>query len=219
MMTEKVMSSSARSSGAGGRIVALTGNIGSGKSTVARMLAELDATVIDADRLAREVVEPGSTPLRQIVERFGPEVLDAAGYLDRTRLGEVVFRDSEARADLEAITHPAIRTRMAERIQAALEAGSPLVVVEVPLLFETGMDALFPETILVTAPDPVRRHRIRDRDDLTDEEVDRRMAAQMPQSEKERRADHVLVNDGSLDALRQEVDLLNEEIAGPAGAA
>src|SRR6202048_1894305 len=120
------------------RIIGLTGGIGSGKSTVSAMLRELGATVVDADEGARAVVQPGQPALDEIRERFGEEVFDADGSLDRERLADLVFSNERAREDLNAITHPRVRAWMAERMQAAAEAGAPAVVLDIPLLFESG---------------------------------------------------------------------------------
>jgi dephospho-CoA kinase len=118
------------------RLVALTGGIGTGKSTVARMFEELGATVLDADAIVRELQAPGAPVLDEIVAVFGPEVLDASGALDREALGAVVFRDAQARRRLEAIVHPRVGAEMARRVAAARAAGVPLVVLDIPLLFE-----------------------------------------------------------------------------------
>src|SRR2546429_5650404 len=120
-------------------LIGLTGGIASGKSTVADLLRRLGATVIDADKAARAVVEPGTPGLREVVEAFGPEVLDGE-QLDRARLGEVVFGDESARRRLEAITHPRVRQWMAERQQEAEERGEERVVLDIPLLFESGLE-------------------------------------------------------------------------------
>lgn len=188
-------------------LIGLTGGIGSGKSTVAAMLAELGAAVVDADAIAREVVEPGEPALASIVAAFGSGVLDEHGRLDRRRLGRLVFRDPEARRRLEAIVHPAVRARTRERIRRFAEEGRhPAIVWDVPLLFEVGADRLVDEVWVVVAPREERLARLRRRDpDLSPEELERRMAAQMPLEEKAARADVVIDNSGPLEATRRRV--------------
>jgi dephospho-CoA kinase len=177
--------------------IGLTGGIASGKSAVARLLAEKGAALIDADRIAREIVEPGQPALRQIVERFGQAVLLADGSLDRKKLGEIVFADAESRKALEAITHPLIRQTMWER-RDRLERDNPrrLVVVDIPLLYESGLETYFEEVMLVYAPRAVQLERLKARDGLSDEQARRRLDAQMDIEEKRRRAQIVIDNSG-----------------------
>lgn len=187
------------------RVVGLTGGIGSGKSTVARLLAEHGAAIIDADLLAREAVAPGSPALAQVVARFGDEVLTADGALDRPRLGARVFGDEAARRALNAIVHPEVARLAGERIQALVAAGAPLVVYDVPLLYENGLEKVLPEVIVVDAPLEVRYARIAARDGLDRAAIAARIAAQLPLEEKVRRADHVIDNGGPLEATRAAV--------------
>lgn len=187
------------------RVVGLTGGIGTGKSSVARLFAELGAHVIDADQLAREVVEPGAPALAAIVARFGADVLDPQGRLERKRLGAVVFGDADARAALEAIVHPAVRRRAFEKIQAAADAGAELVVYDVPLLYETGLDRELPDVVVVTARPDVQRARVAERDGLGADEIEARIAAQLPVAEKVARATWVIENSGTRDETRAQV--------------
>ncbi|RMF18085.1 MAG: dephospho-CoA kinase [Candidatus Dadabacteria bacterium] len=196
------------------KIVAITGNIGSGKSTVARLLGRRGAVVIDADQLARDVVAPGTPGAAAIRDAFGDEVFDVHGELDRKALGAVVFADPDARRRLEQITHPAIRAEMMQRIARAQRQAPPLIVLEVPLLFEGGMDRMFPDVLLVAADDDVRRQRIAARDSLPAAEIDNRMRSQMPQQEKLERARWVIWNNGGLDALEAAVERLWPELTG-----
>lgn len=200
--------------------VGLTGNIASGKSSVARVWARLGAPVIDADVLARRAVEPGSPGLRRVVEAFGAGVLDEEGALDRAALREIVFRDPDARARLEAITHPEIaRLRDLEEARLARE-GAEVVVHDIPLLFEVGMEDEFDVVVLVDAPEPVRMERlVRDRG--LEPEVARRMIeAQMPASEKRGRADFVIDNDGGLPELEAVAERIwKERLGGAVGSA
>lgn len=187
-------------------VVGLTGGIGSGKSTVARQLAARGATIVDADRIAKAVVAPGTEALAEIAARFPTVVVD--GALDRRALGRIVFEDADARAALNAIVHPRVAARTAEEIAAALEAGAPLIVYDVPLLYENGLEDRVAEVIVVSVSPATQRARIRARDDLTEEEIEDRIAAQLPLEEKVRRADHVIDNDGTLEQTEQQVDAL-----------
>ncbi len=172
--------------------IGLTGGIAGGKSTVAAMLAELGAVIIDADQLAREVVEPGTEGLDRIRDRFGGRVIGADGRLDRAALGRIVFADSAARAELEAIVHPAVRRRAAE-LEAA--AGPDAVVVQmIPLLVETGQADTFDAVIVVDVDPQVQRRRLTDRDGLPAAEADSRIAAQAPRQARLAAADVVIDN-------------------------
>lgn len=177
--------------------VALTGNIASGKSTVAGTWSALGAAVVDADVLARRAVDPGSPALAAIVRRWGPEMLDAGGALDRVALADRVFRDDSDRRELEAIVHPEVRRLRDEEYRRLEGAGASVVVADIPLLFEVGMESEFDLVVLVDAPEPVRRERIvRDRG-LSPEAASRMIAAQMPASEKRAHADRVIDNVGT----------------------
>ena len=186
--------------------IGLTGGIGSGKSTAAGRFAELGALVIDADALAREVVEPGTEGLAAVVAEFGEQVLDGAGRLDRPALARVVFGDDAARGRLNAILHPRIRARAAELIAAA--PPGTVVVQDVPLLVETGQSGPYDLVVVVEAPDELRLRRLgRDRG-MPAEEVRARMAAQATDEQRRAAADVVLVNDGTPEDLRAKVDAL-----------
>lgn len=194
------------------RVVGLTGGIGSGKSVVARMLAELGAEVIDADQLAREAVEAGSPGFRAVVERFGPEVLDEKGALDRRKLGAIVFTDDAARRDLNAIVHPRVAALAMEKIAAYGERGAMVVVYDVPLFFENQLERMIPEVIVVSASPLTQRKRVAERDRLSAEEIEHRIGAQMPLAEKVKRATWVIENDGSLESTRAQVGTLFESL-------
>jgi dephospho-CoA kinase len=190
------------------RLVALTGNIAAGKSTVARRWAAHGVVVVDADADARAAVAPGTPALAAIVQRFGPHVLAADGTLDRAALRRRVFGDGEARTQLEAIVHPEVLRRRDAAVAAARTAGAPLVVCDIPLLFETGRDREFETIVLVDAPDDIRRQRLmRDRG-LTAAEAEAMMAAQAPAATKRGRATYVLDNDGPPEALDAKADAL-----------
>ncbi|MBB6670995.1 dephospho-CoA kinase [Cohnella nanjingensis] len=187
--------------------IGLTGGIATGKSTVARLLVERGAALVDADRIAREIVEPGQAPLAQIAAHFGPEVLLEDGTLDRRKLGRIVFADAAKRKELEAITHPAIRAVMRERVEA-LERERPdrLVVADIPLLYESGLEALYEGIMVVYVPRDIQLQRLMARDGLTAEEADKRLSAQMDIEEKRRRADYVIDNRSGLDETAKQVE-------------
>lgn len=191
-------------------VYGLTGGIGSGKSTVAAMLEEYGVPVVSADELSRMVVAPGSEGLNDVVEAFGREVLDERGELDRKKMGKIVFANPEKRRALEAILHPRIRERYEQVLDALEKAGHPVMVYEVPLLFEKKLHLQdeMKAVILVVSSADTRIARVKDRDALTTEEVLGRMRAQMPEEEKRRLADYIVVNDGNLDDLRREVEYL-----------
>jgi dephospho-CoA kinase len=187
--------------------IGLTGGIATGKSTVARLLEERGAILIDLDRIAREVVEPGQPSLALIAERFGQAILQVDGSLDRKKLGAIVFADPAERRALEAITHPAIRKVMKERM-AYYESNAPdkLVVVDVPLLFESGLESYFEQIMVVYVPQEEQLNRLRERDKLTDEEARRRLSAQGDIEEKKRRADILIDNSGSLAHTERQIE-------------
>ena len=183
--------------------VGLTGGVASGKSTVAALLTEHGAVVIDSDRLAREMVEPGTPGLAAVVDAFGPEVLGEDGRLDRAALGSVVFADAEARRRLEGILHPLIRARAAE-IEAAAPPGT-LVVHDIPLLAETGQADGFDAVVVVDVPVETQVDRmVRDRG-WTREDAEARVAAQADREQRRAVATHVIDNTGTRDDLRDQV--------------
>jgi dephospho-CoA kinase len=186
-------------------LVALTGNIASGKSEVARILAELGATVIDADELAREVVRPGMPALKAIADRWGKDVLQSDGSLDRAALRAIVFADPAEREALNAIVHPEVRKRRNHLIAQARARGDTAVVAAIPLLFETGLEGEFDAVILVDAPDEVRLSRLMERNGMDATEARRMMDAQMPAATKRRRSHVVIENDSDLEALTRAV--------------
>lgn len=179
------------------RLIGLTGGIASGKSTFAAALNALGATVIHADALARAAVAPGSAGLAAVVREFGPDVLGPDGALDRKRMATRVFADACARARLEAIVHPAVRALFRAELQRLQAQGEDLVFYEVPLLYETGLDAQVDLAVVVWAPRAAQLSRLVARDGLTPAEAEARLAAQLPLDEKAARADAVVVNDGA----------------------
>ncbi len=188
------------------RLIGVTGGIATGKSTVDRMLEAHGAAVIDADQLAREVVGRGEPALQEVAARFGLEVIQPDGSLDRERLGSIVFADPEARRDLDQITHPRIAELTRDRIAAALAGTAPLVAVDIPLLFENGRESTFEGVLLVYAPREVQIRRLRERNGLDEAAALQRLAAQLPIDEKRDRATWIIDNTQGLDATARAVD-------------
>jgi dephospho-CoA kinase len=196
--------------------VGLTGGIGSGKSEVSRRLASYGALIIDADQVAREVVEPGTQGLAQVVDAFGTDVLASDGTLDRPRLAEIVFGDDALRAKLNAIIHPLVRDRIRE-LEAGAETGA-VVVEAVPLIAENGMAGLYDLVVVVDVSPRIQEDRlVRDRG-MTREQVAARVAAQASREDRLAIADIVLDNSGSLDELDREVGELWTEVCRRANA-
>ncbi len=182
--------------------VALTGNIAAGKSTVAELFRAWGATVIDADRLVREAQAPGSPVLAAIAARFGPDVLDAAGALDRAALRRRVMGDPAALADLNRLVHPEVHRRRAALEAEARARGDRILVSDIPLLFETTDPAAFDAVILVDAPAALRRARLVAERGLTEDEADQMLAAQGPSGPKRERSTFVIDNDGDRAGLQ-----------------
>ena len=183
-------------------VIGLTGNIGSGKSAVASMLRELGADVVDADDVARGVLAAGSPEVEAVVDRFGPSVLRDDGSVDRAALGRIVFGDSAALADLEAIVHPGTRRRILEQLA---ESRADVAVIEAIKLLEGPLVDHVDAVWVVTAPADTRVDRLVAQRGLTAEDARQRVEAQNPEVDKVRRADVVLRNDGSLEELREQV--------------
>ncbi len=179
-------------------VVGLTGGIATGKSTVASLFATLGAAVIDADRIAHALQEPGTPCHRQIVDAFGPGMLDGAGRIDRGRLGRLVFQDAAARRRLEAIMHPAIRHASEAAIRRAEAAGNTVCIVEGALILESGRRDRFERIIVVVAPEDVQVERLARTRGLSVEEARQRLASQWTSAAKAALADHVIDNGGDL---------------------
>jgi dephospho-CoA kinase len=194
-------------------MVGLTGGIGSGKSAVSARLAELGAVVIDADRLAREVVAPGTDGFDEVVSAFGREVVDASGALDRPALGRRVFGDDAARRRLEAIIHPLVRSRTAELVAAA--PADAVVVNDVPLLVEAGLAAAYDVVVVVLASASTRVGRLSRNRGMSADEAAARIAAQATDEQRRAVADAVIENEGTLAELRERVDRLWRDVLVP----
>ncbi len=200
-------------------MVGLTGGVGSGKSTVADMLVELGATLIDSDRIVHELQATGSSLLAEIAEAFGDGFIDASGNLDRKALGDLVFRDPEARERLNRLVHPRVGAEVLRRVAAARERGDPLVVVDIPLLFENRMSGRgassalpFRATVLVWVGEAVQIERQMARDGCDRGEALRRVRAQMDLSEKRALADYVVDNSDGLEQTRRQAREVYEKL-------
>jgi dephospho-CoA kinase len=193
--------------------VALTGGIATGKSYVARRLREAGVPVVDADVLARDAVARGSPGLEAVTKRFGPSVVTASGDLDRARLGEMVFADTGARRDLEAIIHPVVRSRMAQFFEE-LPAGTRVAVADIPLLFETGREHLYDKVIVVACAPATQIERIIARDNLSRDAAQRRLAAQLPIEAKVSRADYVIRTDETYEETDAQVASVLDSLQG-----
>jgi dephospho-CoA kinase len=193
-------------------LVGLTGGIGSGKSTVARMLEERGAVVLDADALARAVVEPGTPGHDLVVERFGANILAPGGDIDREALASIVFADPAARRDLEAIVHPEVRRLFAEECERYANSNA-VVVFSAPLLVETGMHTAFQVLVVVSASVETQIERLmRDRG-MGEEQIRARIDAQLPLEDKAAVADVLIDNEGPREDLERQVDLVWSELA------
>lgn len=197
--------------------VGLTGGIGSGKSVASGMFAELGAAVVDTDEISRALTAPGGAAISPIRQSFGAESIAADGGLDRARMRALVFGDVDAKRKLEGILHPRIRDRLRADVAAARQ---PYVVAVIPLLFETGVCLdLLQRVLVVDCEESEQVRRAAARSGLSEREVRAIMAAQLPRAERLKRADDVLVNDGSIEALRGEVARLHARYLGLAGRA
>jgi dephospho-CoA kinase len=194
------------------RRIALTGGIATGKSYVRVRLEALGLPAIEADAVVHELLGPGDAAVR-VARRFGAEILDAAGAVDRRALGRLVFADAAARADLEAILHPLVYERVAQWMRARREAGSPAALADIPLLFETGHERDFDLVVVVACDAAEQVRRVMARDGLGEEAARARLAAQWPIAEKAARADHVIRTDGSFAETDRQVTALYRLLA------
>ena len=197
-------------------VVGITGGIGSGKSAVTDHLETLRITVVDADKVARVVVEPGTPGLAAIAEHFGEDILLADGRLDRAALRKIVFDNPDERKVLEGITHPRIRDEISRQLS---EANSPYVVLSSPLLLESGQNTFANYVVVVDVPEEVQLTRTMARDNNSEALVKQIMAAQLDRKRRLSRADTSIMNDGSLDALYERVKKLHEDLLTRAAAA
>lgn len=188
------------------RLIGLTGNIASGKSTVAQLFAERGATIIDADELARDAVAVGSVGHRKIIERWGDDILKADGGLDRIALRQIVFQEPVELEALNSIVHPEVSRLRDDLINEARDRGDETVICDIPLLFERGMVDDFDKIVLVDAPRPLRLERLTRERALGQTEAMNMIASQMPAELKRARADYIIENESNLEALEKRVD-------------
>ena len=194
------------------KLVGLTGGIASGKSTVAEILKRQGAAIINADVLAREVVEPGHQAWTEIVNTFGIAVLQPDRTLDRQKLRAIIFDDAAARKKIESIIHPQVRALAEQRIREHAASGYAVIVYEVPLLFEGNLQEWLRPVILVACDVDTQRNRLQSRDNLSAAQAQKHIVAQMSLEEKRRLADYVIENNGSLEDLERQVQAVLEKI-------
>jgi len=194
------------------KVIGLTGGIATGKSVVASLLHELGAKIVDADELAREVVRPGQQAWKDIVASFGSDILHRDQTINREKLRKIVFNDVEARNKLNFITHSHIRKLAQDRIARLVADGTEVTVYMAPLLFENKVHLWLRPVILVTCDLAIQKKRLRERDGLSEEEIENHLHAQMHLEEKKKLADIVIDNSGELDDLKRQVNKVWEEI-------
>lgn len=196
------------------KVIGLTGNVASGKTSVARIFGELGAVVINADDVAREAVMPGSPALKELLREFGEEILTPSGSLDRRVVRDLVFRQPEARERLNEIVHPVILDLIREMIDAEQVKGTEMVVIDAPLVYETGIEDWFDLIVVVDAPEEIRMERLVRRKGVPPDVARGMIASQMDPVEKRRRADYVLENNRTREELRRGSIALYEELKG-----
>lgn len=197
------------------KIIGLTGGIACGKTTLAEMFKEYGASIIDADKISRQLTLPGGEALGGIREVFGDFVFTPDGMLNREVLAEIVFQSDEERRKLNDVMHPLIMRRVKEKIEVCRKMGALVVILDVPLLFEVGVDELADVTICASSPQEVQIRRLRTRSGLNEEQSMRRIHSQMPLAEKEKLADMVINTDCSEQELRHQVQKLYQEWIKP----
>ncbi|KAB2880286.1 dephospho-CoA kinase [bacterium] len=184
-------------------VIGLTGGIGCGKTEVAKIFQQLGAKIIDADEIGKSVVETQPNVLTEIVHVFGRKFVDTDGTLKRKELGRFVFADEEKKRQLNRIVHPHLFKRVKQEIEVAQNAGYKVIVVDAALIYETGIENIFDKVIVVNSDLKNRIERIKQRDQLTEDEINHRIASQMPLEEKARRANIVITNNGSVESLKE----------------
>ncbi len=194
------------------QIIGITGGIGSGKSTVSRYLLSKGYRVIDADQIAHDIMKPGSRVLMELANRFGKDILNPDGGLNRRMLGNRAFSSLEGKEQLESITHGEILRQIEEDIRRGEEEGLEVIFLDVILLFQVGLDKLCSQVWVVDAPEDIRLARVMGRDGYVPEEIRKRMRSQMNPAEMKSRGTHVIENDGTILQLQERVDALLEGI-------
>ncbi|TYV21169.1 dephospho-CoA kinase [Listeria monocytogenes] len=188
-----------------GKTIGLTGSVATGKSTVSNMIQQAGIPLVDADIAARKVVEPGTEGLKEIVAYFGEEILLADGTLDRAKLGEIIFKDKEKREKLNEITHPRVKDYMLEARERFFRAGEELVFFDIPLLFESHLESLVDQIVVVWTTPETELKRLMERNNLTKEDALRRIESQMGIDEKARKADFFIDNNEALEKTQKQV--------------
>jgi len=189
-------------------IIGLTGSIASGKSTVAKMLKEYGLPIVDADVVARVVVEPGTETLAKIAEAFGQDVITENGEMDRAKVGSIIFHDESNRKVLNEIIHPAIRAEMLRQRDEHLANGAKTVIMDIPLLFESKLQHFVEKILVVTVSEETQLKRLMERNNLSKEEAIARISSQLPLSEKEKGADAVIDNNGSFEETQKQLETI-----------
>lgn len=187
-------------------IIGLTGSIASGKSTVSKMLKNAGYPIIDADLVARQVVEPGSETLEQIAQAFGPEVIQADATMDRAKVGEIIFNDPASRKILNELIHPAIRQEMLQQRHDFLAQGYKTIIMDIPLLFESRLQHLVDKILVVSVTEENQFSRLVERNGFSEKEARARISSQLPMSVKEDGADAVIYNNGTLDETKWQLN-------------
>lgn len=188
-----------------GRVIGITGGIASGKSSVSTFIKELGFSVIDADVVAREVVEPGEEAYHEIVKEFGESILMPEGDINRAKLGDLIFNNEDKRLKLNSIVHPAVRKRMRELAEKAFQDGAETVFMDIPLLFESKLTFMVEKTLLVYVDEAIQLARLMNRNSLSEKDALARIASQMPLKEKKALADAVVDNNGDLEETKEQV--------------
>jgi dephospho-CoA kinase len=189
-------------------IIGLTGSIASGKSTVSNMLKEKGYPIVDADKIARQVVEPGTPVIKEIAEHFGDEVLNEDGSLNREKLGKRIFKSEEERKKLNSIIHPAIRNEMIRQKEQWISKGARTVILDIPLLFESKLQSFVEKIIVVSVTPEIQKQRLIARNELNEQEAADRINSQLPMVEKEAGADAVIDNNGTIEETKMQVETL-----------
>jgi dephospho-CoA kinase len=187
-------------------IIGLTGSIASGKSTVSEMLQEKGFPIVDADKIARQVVEPGTSVIKEIGEHFGDEVLNEDGSLNREILGERIFRNEAERNKLNSIIHPAIRNEMIRQKEQWISRGADTVIMDIPLLFESKLQSFVEKIIVVSVTPEIQKQRLIARNKLNEQEAAERINSQLPMVEKEAGADAVIDNNGTIEETKMQIE-------------
>ena len=192
-------------------IIGLTGSIASGKSTVSSMLRDMGYPIIDADQVAREVVEPGSETLKEIAQAFGDDILLPDGSMDRVKVGELIFNDPLSRKKLNDIIHPAIRLEMLRQRSELLSEGDQAIIMDIPLLFESRLQHFVDKVLVVSVTEENQLKRLIERNNFTDQEARARIASQLPMSVKEEGADAVIYNNGPLEETKWQLNRILDQ--------